>query len=317
MTMPRNSGLVFRRAAKGAHPNLNPGDPEAGLKFRRIVRASEILTDSEQRAAYDHLLELARIEQRQVAKHAVARTVYKVASGVIAFAVASIVWAGGYAVFMQLNSGALAPAKQVEVTKFGPTELAAAATATLRDTNGENPPPPEKTDGLRVTSEALVPAALMLPTDSGGASGPDIGPPLDLTASDARALREHGIFAYRSGDLSGAVADFDRAIQLDPKFAPAYIDRGIVFYRLRRLIAPSPMSRTPSASKNRATSPPPSRQRRRHRKSRGRPRQWPRPRVRSSRGGGQPRSTRRAASSLPRGAEAMPATGDTRSAGYL
>src|SRR5580692_8222543 len=133
---------AFRRAAKGAHPDLNPGDPEAGLKFRRIVRASEILTDSEQRAAYDHLLELARIEQRQVAKHAVARTVYKVASGVIAFAVASIVWAGGYAVFMQLNSGSLAPAKQAEVTESGPTELAAAAaaTATLRDTNGENPP---------------------------------------------------------------------------------------------------------------------------------------------------------------------------------
>ena len=222
---------AFRRAAKGAHPDLNPGDPDAALKFRRIVRASEILCDSEQRAAYDHLLDLARIEQRQVAKHAVARKVYKVASGVVVFAVASIVWAGGYAVFMQMNSDSAAPAKQIEVADSEPAEVA--ATASARDTNGGNAPP-EKADIPRVASEAFLPTALMLPTETGSASGPDAGPPLDLTASDARALREHGIFAYRSGDLSGAVADFDRAIQLDPKFAPAYIDRGIVFYRLRR-----------------------------------------------------------------------------------
>lgn len=225
---------AFRRAAKGAHPDLNPGDPEAALKFRRIVRASEILCDYEQRAAYDHLLDLARIEQRQVAKHAVARRVYKVASGVIAFAVASIVWAGGYAVFMQINSASLAPPKQVEVAESRPAEVAAAAAATSHDANGENPPPPEKADSLRVTSEAFIPAALVLPTESSSIAGPDAALPLDLTASDAKSLREHGIFAYRSGDLSGAVADFDRAIQLDPKFAPAYIDRGIVFYRLRR-----------------------------------------------------------------------------------
>ena len=50
---------AFRRAVKGTHPDLNPGDPDAALKFRRIVRASEILGDGEQRAAYDHLLDLA------------------------------------------------------------------------------------------------------------------------------------------------------------------------------------------------------------------------------------------------------------------
>jgi curved DNA-binding protein CbpA len=223
--------VAFRRAAKGAHPDLNPGDPDAALKFRRIVRASEILCDSEQRAAYDHLLDLARVEQRQVAKHAVARKVYKVASGVVVFAVASIVWAGGYAVFMQMNSESFAPAKQIEVAGSEPAEVS--ATASSPDTNGGNAPP-EKADVPRVASEAFIPTALMLPTENGSASGPDVGPPLDLTSSDAKSLREHGIFAYRSGDLSGAVADFDRAIQLDPKFAPAYIDRGIVFYRLRR-----------------------------------------------------------------------------------
>ena len=36
---------AFRRAAKGAHPDLHPGDPDAALKFREIVRANEILGD--------------------------------------------------------------------------------------------------------------------------------------------------------------------------------------------------------------------------------------------------------------------------------
>ena len=53
---------AFRRAVKGVHPDIRPGDPDAALKFRQIVRANEILTDAEQRAAYDHLLELARLE---------------------------------------------------------------------------------------------------------------------------------------------------------------------------------------------------------------------------------------------------------------
>ena len=54
---------AFRRAVKGAHPDLRPGDPDAALKFREIVRANEILGDPEQRAAYDDLLEVARLEQ--------------------------------------------------------------------------------------------------------------------------------------------------------------------------------------------------------------------------------------------------------------
>src|SRR5262249_37621242 len=36
------------------------------------------------------------------------------------------------------------------------------------------------------------------------------------------------------GDFDSAIADFDRAIKLDPKFAAAYIDRGIVLYRMQK-----------------------------------------------------------------------------------
>ena len=76
----------------------------------------------------------------------------------------------------------------------------------------------------------IVPASVTV-TDP----APPLGPPLEITPPpDAKAFRERGIFAYRSGDLDNAIADFDRAIRLDPKFAAAYIDRGIVLYRMRR-----------------------------------------------------------------------------------
>jgi curved DNA-binding protein CbpA len=56
---------AFREAVKGTHPDIRPDDPEAALNFRLIIHAMEILGDPDQRAAYDHLLELARQEFEQ------------------------------------------------------------------------------------------------------------------------------------------------------------------------------------------------------------------------------------------------------------
>ncbi len=54
---------AFRKAAKANHPDFNPGNPEASEKFRRIIRANAILSDGQQRADYDRLLELAKRQQ--------------------------------------------------------------------------------------------------------------------------------------------------------------------------------------------------------------------------------------------------------------
>ena len=104
---------AFRKAAKGAHPDLHPGDPDAALKFREIVRASEILGDTEQRAAYDHLLELAHLEQVSASKHATAARFHRFASGVMAVAGVSIMTAGSYLLFMQMSVASLAPADSI------------------------------------------------------------------------------------------------------------------------------------------------------------------------------------------------------------
>ena len=55
---------AFRKAAKANHPDNNLGDPDAPLRFRRIVRANAILSDERQRAHYDRLLAVALQQQR-------------------------------------------------------------------------------------------------------------------------------------------------------------------------------------------------------------------------------------------------------------
>ena len=40
---------AFRRAAKATHPDINPDNPDAALRFRQLMRAHNILSDAEQR----------------------------------------------------------------------------------------------------------------------------------------------------------------------------------------------------------------------------------------------------------------------------
>ena len=113
---------AFRRAAKGPHPDLHPGDPDAALRFREIVRASEILGDVEQREVYDHLLDLAQLEQVAESQQAVAAKIHKFTSAIIALAGISVMAAGSYLLSMQMSAASLAPAdKPAPVMLASPT----------------------------------------------------------------------------------------------------------------------------------------------------------------------------------------------------
>ena len=50
---------AFRKAAKATHPDTNPDNPDAAVRFRELVRAYDILTDADQRSTYDQLLVIA------------------------------------------------------------------------------------------------------------------------------------------------------------------------------------------------------------------------------------------------------------------
>lgn len=281
---------AFRRAVKGAHPDLNPNDPLAGQKFREIVRANDILSDEDQRAAYDHLLDLAHREER---KKKTAKVIHKTASSAIALVAVATFGLGTYGAYMYsptfaaglnqvagivlVQPGDFASANPAATIKPQPAlERALAAfakalpapaetqalpitvvkteavipepklqTASLETNVQFGPPePPPAAAKAKSATDAAVPAAVTSTapatpppapqTDRASAASASVGPPLEISPGDAKVHRERGVSAYRNGDYNAAVAEFDRAIRLDPNFSAAYVDRSIVLYRMQR-----------------------------------------------------------------------------------
>src|SRR6516164_5453076 len=50
---------------------------------------------------------------------------------------------------------------------------------------------------------------------------------IELDPKDPMARKYRGVAKKEKGDLDGAIADYNRAIELGPKFAAAYFHRGI------------------------------------------------------------------------------------------
>ena len=44
---------AYRRLAKKYHPDMNPGDKEAEVKFKEVNEAYDVLSDSDKKAKYD------------------------------------------------------------------------------------------------------------------------------------------------------------------------------------------------------------------------------------------------------------------------
>jgi curved DNA-binding protein CbpA len=218
---------AFRKAAKANHPDNNPGDSDAPLRFRRIIRANSILSDERQRAHYDRLLAAARHERRL--------------KFVIAGSISSVVLMGGYLLFGYVSKASLVAAEVIEVSAREPAAAAVVVSAELSDTIGRARPRDEPDDMVvpnerenpEAVKEAAAPSATApVENTDGTPATANIRAARDFGVNDARYYRERGILAYRSGDISLALIDLDLAIDLDPHFSDAYIDRGVVFYRM-------------------------------------------------------------------------------------
>jgi hypothetical protein len=56
---------AFRRRALTTHPDLNPGNDEAEVRFRELMQAYEVLRDAKARAAYDAHVARQRSQTRR------------------------------------------------------------------------------------------------------------------------------------------------------------------------------------------------------------------------------------------------------------
>ena len=231
---------AFRKAVKGTHPDIRPDDPDAALKFRQIIRANDILRDAEQREAYDHLLELAEQERELAARNVLATKIYKLGLGIIALAGISVASIASYVLLAQVSTASLpsVQVEQIDALAHGSAEIAAITQAGPWDLPApwelsDRAAIPPKEENATVALAATVPAAGQQQADADSTATSAVPAPSETAPSEASRAR--GIAAYRNGDLDGAIAALDQAIQLNPNYAAAYIDRGIVFYRMRKL----------------------------------------------------------------------------------
>jgi len=193
---------AFRRAAKATHPDLNPDNPEAALRFRQLVRAHEILSDEEQRAAYDQLLTIATRPLPTKSKR-VYEKLHKFASSTLAATIISGVLITGYALLGNVSPAPATAGTKIKTTAPELAEVAAAAGAVT---------PPGHARGILIASA---------------------DPTTGFAMHDGRSYRERDIFDDRAGDRDTALTGFDLLIRGDPRFAAAYLDRAVLFYRPR------------------------------------------------------------------------------------
>src|SRR5436190_3826701 len=116
--------IAFRRAAKATHPDINPDNPDAALRFRQLVRAHDILSDAEQRETYDQLLAIANRPPEPPWRAVVYEKMHRFATNTMAATVIAAVLIGGYTFFGPMSRTPAASEGVAQAAERLPAELA-------------------------------------------------------------------------------------------------------------------------------------------------------------------------------------------------
>jgi curved DNA-binding protein CbpA len=189
---------AFRRAAKATHPDMNADDPEAPRRFRELMRAYDILIDTDQRATYDELLVIALQPPAAAKSIQVYERVRKYASNTMAATIISGLLVAGY-------------------TLFGHFSNPPGAAEFLNKTTGQS-----QQTALAVSSEASIETARPAPP-----ADADVVNAMIVTA----ALNRSGAAASGSSEATHRFTLDNLWTRRDPILAVTYLDRNIILYR--------------------------------------------------------------------------------------
>lgn len=216
---------AFRKAAKATHPDMNPDNPDAALRFRELVRAYDILIDPQQRDTYDELLAIALQPETAPATRTY-ETMRKVASNTMAASIILAVLVGGYTLFGLFSK----PPVAAEMPD-GALEVASLQSDTPVQDEGLG----QRDKDVLTTGTATM-AAVPLAKET-------------VAAPIGRFERVPAFATYNLG------------VQYYPRFTAAYFDGGFVMYRTgdfnRPLTDIASIKRPAELKRTKSAAPPP------------------------------------------------------------
>lgn len=194
---------AFRRAAKATHPDMNADDPDAPRRFRELMRAYDILIDTDQRTTYDDLLAIALQPPAAAKSIRVYERVRKYASNTMAATIISGLLVAGYTLFGHFSNPPGA-AEFLPNKTADQSEQTTVTTAAEADTESARPVPPADADAVNTM---IVTAAL------------------DRSTAPAS----------RNIELALRFTLDNLWTRRDPVLAVTYLDRNIILYRASKL----------------------------------------------------------------------------------
>jgi curved DNA-binding protein CbpA len=224
---------AFRKAAKATHPDLNRDDPEAALRFRQLVRAHDILSDDEQRAAYDQLLTIAT-RPAPTKSSQVYEKVRRFASSTIAATIIAAILVASYTLMGIVSRAPVAAESTVGIAS-GKTETGAA--------------PFDRQERTALAEEVFRTASIASKANAKTpwTAGAGASPLPRIAGDNAASGREPGLLASLGASRRSALADLPRDLGFLPLYSARDVSRAFAGMERTRLRARARQARIAAA----------------------------------------------------------------------